>query len=491
MKSLHSLLQGLPYQVRGTEDVDIEDITFDSRRVRPGSLFVALRGVHQDGRQFIPSAIKAGARAVLTEGEIPNSSVPLVVVPDAMKALSAMSLRFWENPSAKLRMVAITGTNGKTTTSYLVEAIFAKAGWPTAVMGTINYRFKDEEMAAPNTTPFASEIHRFLSGVAKKGAKACVMEVSSHALALGRVEGIEYDAAIFTNLTQDHLDFHKTMDEYAAAKSRLFQMLDPQSKKPYPRHAIINTDDPAAEQMIKASRVPVLRYGLTGSPDIRVKNVVSDANGSRFELLTPAGSREMQLPLLGDYNISNALAAAGAALSQGISLDVIVQALEAGPRVPGRMEQYKSKKGFTVVVDYAHTEDALRKVMGALKKLKPHRLVTVFGCGGDRDRAKRPLMGQAAAEMSDEVIVTSDNPRSEDPSKIALDVEVGVRRVRSDHYEIVLDRETAIARAVAMAEAGDMILVAGKGHENYQILADKTISFDDREVVKRLIQGKA
>ncbi len=477
--------------VVGPRDIAIEDIVFDSRKVKPGALFVAIKGVHQDGHTHVNAAIAAGAKAVMVEQPVHVSGATVVKVPDTLKALSSMAARFWDNPSQSLRMVGITGTNGKTTTSYLVEAIFAAAGWPTGVMGTINYRFGQSNTPAPNTTPFASELQRFLAQVVQKGGNACVMEVSSHSLDLGRVEGVDFDVAVFTNLTQDHLDFHKTMDAYAAAKEKLYVSLDPNSTKTLPKRAVINADDPWSEKMIAHVRVPVWRYRLHGPADLFAKNLVCDATGSRFELHTPRGHHAVNLPLLGDYNVMNALAAAGAALSQDIPLETVVRGLETISGVPGRMERLKSPRGFTVVVDYAHTEDALRQVMAALKKLKPHHLLTVFGCGGDRDRTKRPLMGEAAAQMSDEVIVTSDNPRSEDPARIALDVEVGVRRVRSEGYEIILDRQEAIKKAFSLAQAGDIVLIAGKGHENYQILSDKTISFDDREVAQRLIGQSA
>ncbi len=497
MKTLKSILQGLNYDIVGSDDVAIEDIVFDSRRVKPGSLFVALRGTRQDGHAYIASAIKSGARAVLVDQPVQSNGATQVKVQNTLAALSHVALRYWDNPSQKLRVVGITGTNGKTTTSYLIESIFSAAGWPTGVMGTINYRFGQNSQAAPNTTPFASEIQRFLATIVQEGGSACVMEVSSHALALGRVEGVEFDVAVFTNLTQDHLDFHKTMDAYAAAKQTLFLLLDTNKTKAFPKVAVVNADDPSAEKMIAAVKGPILRYRLhaTGSQagkpvDLFTKNLTCDATGSRFELHAGGNHQVVKLPLLGDYNVMNALAAAGTALSQGISLQHIVEGLEKVSGVPGRMEKLTSPKGFTVVVDYAHTEDALRQVMTALKKLKPNRLVSVFGCGGDRDRTKRPLMGEAAAQLSDEIIVTSDNPRSEDPAKITLDIEVGVRRVRSDHYEIILDRQEAIARAFDMGQRGDIVLIAGKGHENYQILSDRTIPFDDREVAQRLLLGK-
>jgi len=488
MKPLHTILQGLPCDVDGPSDVMITDIVFDSRKVTPSALFVALRGAHQDGHAHVSAAVKAGAKAVLVEENVAADGVTRVRVADTLKALSHVSVLFWDHPSGKLRMVGITGTNGKTTTSYLIESIFSAAGWPTGVMGTINYRLGDTSTPAPNTTPFASELQRFLSSIVDKGAKACVMEVSSHALELGRVEGVDFDTAIFTNLTQDHLDFHKTMEAYAAAKTKLFSSLTMKSPKEYPKCAVLNADDPWSEKIASIVKVPILRYRLHASADFYTKGLVCDAMGSRFELHTPVGHRPVNFPLLGDYNVMNALAAAAAAVSQGVALDAVVKGLEKIHGVPGRMESISSPRGFTVVVDYAHTDDALRQVMTALKKLKPKHLITVFGCGGDRDRTKRPLMGEAAAQLSDEVIVTSDNPRSEDPAKITLDVEVGVRRIRTEGYQIILDRESAIKQAFSIAQAGDIVLLAGKGHENYQILKDRTIPFDDREVARRLVK---
>ena len=488
MKTLQAILEGFPCDVRGPDEVPIQDVVFDSRKVTPGALFVALKGVHHNGHAFIGSAVKSGARAVIAEEDVQPGNATFVKVSDTSKALVHVARRFWDNPSGRLRMIGITGTNGKTTTSYLVETIFRTMGWSTGVMGTINYRFAGETVPAPNTTPFATEVQRFLAKIVAGGGKACVMEVSSHALDLGRVEGVDFDVAVFTNLTQDHLDFHKTMDAYAAAKAKLFASLNPTSAKQFPKCAVINADDPWAEKMVAGVRVPVLRYRLQAPADFYVKNVVSDATGSRFELHTPGGAQAVRVPLIGDYNIHNALAASAAAICQGVPLDQVVRGLETVTVVPGRMERIAAPQGFTVVVDYAHTEDALRQVMTALRKLKPRRLLTVFGCGGDRDRTKRPLMGQAAAEMSDEVIVTSDNPRSEDPERIALDVDVGVRRVRNDHYQTILEREAAIAKAFALAAEGDIVLIAGKGHENYQILRDRTVPFDDREVARRLLQ---
>ncbi len=490
-KPLSELLVGLPCRVNGPDDVLIEDIVFDSRSVRPGALFAAFRGARQDARQFVAAARQSGARAVLSDAPVEMAGLTLVQCDDLTAALAHVSQIFWEFPSKRLLTVGITGTNGKTTTSYLVESIFQAAGLKPGVLGTINYRFNGQAVPAPNTTPFPSDIQRFMAQVTEEGGKACVMEVSSHALALGRVKGIDFDVAIFTNLTQDHLDFHKTMPDYRAAKRQLFEMIDPQSQKKYAKQVVINFDDPAAGDMASASRVPVVRYRLNGPADVFARHIQSDAAGSRFELVSPQGACAIHLPLVGDYNISNAIAAAATALGQSISMDHVRQGLESLTGVPGRMERIASPNGFSVVVDYAHTDDALRHVLEALRRLKPERLITVFGCGGDRDRTKRPLMGEAAATLSDEVIVTSDNPRSEDPGRITLDIEVGIRRIRSTNYEIILDRAEAIGRGLQAARPGDIVLVAGKGHENYQIVGSQILPFDDREVVRRLMMKPA
>ncbi|OGR91718.1 MAG: UDP-N-acetylmuramoyl-L-alanyl-D-glutamate--2,6-diaminopimelate ligase [Elusimicrobia bacterium RIFCSPLOWO2_01_FULL_59_12] len=488
MKTLTSLLDGFFAQVFGPVDIPITDIVFDSRKATAGSLFVALKGVHQDGLRFAADAVKAGAVAVVSEKPLEHPHVTQVVVPDALKALADLALRFWDAPSRKLLTVGITGTNGKTTVCYLVESILAAAGIAPAVLGTVNYRYGNQVFPAPNTTPFSSDLQRFMAQALAAGSTACVMEVSSHALSLGRVEGVDFDVAVFTNLTQDHLDFHKNAEAYGDAKMRLFKMLDPATSKRHPRCAVLNMEDPWAARMQAACRVPTLGYALKSKADVTAARVECDASGSRFELqIRGRPPLPVRLALLGEFNVTNALAAAGVASSQGVADSALVKGLESVKGVPGRMERVDAGQPFTVLVDYAHTEDALRNVLTALRRLQPKRMVTVFGCGGDRDRIKRPLMGEAAARLSDEIFLTSDNPRSEDPSRIAMDVEVGIRRVRSDHYQIVLERQAAIEQALAQARAGDIVLIAGKGHETHQILPDRTIPFDDRQVARRLL----
>lgn len=490
-KPLAALLAHLGATLQGSAQTRITDIVFDSRRVTPGALYVAMPGTRVDGHEFIAQAVRSGAAAIMVQRPVAAVSVPVVTVPSTLKALTPVSMAFWDNPSRRLAMIGVTGTNGKTTTTYLVESILRAAGWSPAVLGTVEYRFGTEKQPAPNTTPYASDLHRFLARVADGRGDACVMEVSSHALALGRVDGILFDVGVFTNLTQDHLDFHGTMEAYAAAKATLFSGLGrAPSGKRWPASAILNREDRWFTAMRQACAVPVRTYALSGDADLIPRQLICDAQGSRFELTLAGGPITLALPLLGDYNVANALAAAGAAEALGIPREAIRRGLEDAPGVPGRLEVIREGQPFTVVVDYAHTDDALKHVLATMKKLGPGRLITIFGCGGDRDRTKRPLMGETAARWSDEVIVTSDNPRSEDPKRIMLDVEVGIRRVRSDHYEIHEDRQEAIARAIDLAQPGDIVVLAGKGHETVQIVGDRRLPFDDRDVARRLLRQR-
>jgi|AGTN01.2.fsa_nt_gi UDP-N-acetylmuramyl-tripeptide synthetase len=475
------------YTVHGPTDIDVRGITYDSRKVKKGDLFVALSGSHADGNEYIHEALAAGAVAVLSAKYSPDIKVTQVIVTDPLVAMARAAADIYRHPDKKLLLIGVTGTNGKTTITYLLESIFERSGLSTGVVGTVNYRYGKKKFPAPNTTPQSADLYRFFSAMVKERRKAAIMEVSSHALSLGRVEGLEFDVAVFTNLTRDHLDFHETMDGYFRAKAKLFENLKPGEKK-YKKHAVINIDDPLGKAFAAAvKQADVLTYGITASADICAENVRTSARGTEFNLKTPYGRRKVHLPHLGLHNVYNALAAAGAALSAGIALEGVVEGLESAPMVPGRLEKVECGQNYAVVVDYAHTDDALKNVLSALKELKPGRLITVFGCGGDRDRSKRPLMGEAATALSDFVFVTSDNPRSEDPARIALDIEVGIRRQHRNNYQVTLDREQAIASAIAMAQKGDIILIAGKGHEDYQIIGDQRHHFNDTEVARKYI----
>lgn len=473
-------------------DADLRGLACDSRRVRPGDLFVALRGHRVDGHRHAAAAVRAGAAALLVEEPV-GESVPTAVVSSTDKILSTVAARFYGHPSRSLRVLGVTGTNGKTTITYMMETLLRAAGRPAGVLGTIEYRWPGHAEPAVNTTPMAADVQRLLAGMKAAGVTDVAMEVSSHSLALGRVEDVSFSVGVFTNLTQDHLDFHKDMERYFNAKARLFDLLA-RPEGPVGRRAVLNGDDPWTPRFMERLAVPRWTYALDRPADIGAASLALNAVGSRFELRTPVGAAPVALHLVGRHNVYNALAAAGGGLALGLSLTEVVQGLESVVGVPGRLERVTenppgdptpSRAGLEVFVDYAHTDDALKNVLQTLRPLTTGRLIVLFGCGGDRDKTKRPRMGEVAARLADRVIVTSDNPRSEDPRQIAREVEAGVRRVAGRDYEVVVERGEAIARAIAAAGRGDIVLLAGKGHETYQIFADGPVPFDDRAEARR------
>lgn len=479
---------------QGSLGVEVTGLTEDSRAVRPGSLFVAVKGVKTDGHRYLAQAVQAGASALVVEDRAGAAAgVPIIRVPDSKKALGLLAARFHGDPSARLTLVGITGTNGKTTITYLCRAMLEAAGRKVGVIGTVAYQIGAERLPASHTTPGAVELQALLARMAAAGADTVVMEVSSHALALERVAGCEFDLAVFTNLTQDHLDFHADLDDYFRAKLRLFTGLTPQGKKPAPKRAIVNLDDERGRRVCEASRVPVWTYAIRQAADIRAEAVQLALAGTTFTAATPAGRFEVGSRLVGEHNVYNMLAAIGVALHQGLTPEQIRAGLGALDNVPGRFEKVEAGQDFTVAVDYAHTEDALVRLLAAANRLKTGRIITVFGCGGDRDRGKRPKMGRAAASQSDLVVLTSDNPRSEDPQAILREVEAGVKQALADGsaravYEVIPDRREAIEAAIRHARPGDMVLIAGKGHEDYQIVGSQRLHFDDREVAREAIQ---
>lgn len=497
---LKNAVSGLDCRVYGNQNIDVTGVTHDSRLVKKGDIFVALKGHHVDGNTFIEDAVNLGAKAVVTDQLIEIKNTVVIVAVDLRFAFAYLSSVVYAHPDMKLLMIAVTGTNGKTTITYLLENILNKAGMRAGVIGTINCRYGSKVISANNTTPESSEVFKTLSGMKKAKCKSAVMEVSSHALSLGRVDCIEFDTGIFTNLTRDHLDFHKDMEEYFNAKQKLFFSLENQTKQYpaksrlssndnlIPKFAIINIDDPWGRKLLKSvKKTTIITYGIKKNADVKAKNIKVTTKGAEFTLITPVGRGKVRFNYLGMYNVYNALASAAAALSAGISLEHIIKCLEHAPYVPGRLEKIDVGQPYTVVVDYAHTDDALKNVLSALRQLPYSRLITVFGCGGDRDRTKRPIMGDIATKLSDFVFITSDNPRSEDPVRIALDIEVGVRRRNRNNYSVILDREKAISSAIAMAQKGDIVLLAGKGHETYQILGDQKIHFNDAEIAEKYI----
>ncbi|MBL0059709.1 MAG: UDP-N-acetylmuramoyl-L-alanyl-D-glutamate--2,6-diaminopimelate ligase [Elusimicrobia bacterium] len=494
MKPLGSLLDGVPAPWQA---LPISGIAVDSRAVKPGNLFVAVKGAHHDGHRFAEEVALSGAAAILAEQPL-SASIPVVRVPSTGAALSELAARFYDHPSRSMDVVGITGTNGKTTITYLLESIWRTEGTAGGVLGTVDYRWPNHMEKAVNTTPHALDVQRLLAAMRSDGVTRAAMEVSSHALSLGRVEDVVFAVGLFTNLTQDHLDFHGDMEGYFRAKARLFELLA-RSPRP-PRRAVVNLDDSWAKRFLETVRTPVWTYGVEGTADFRAEGLTLSGEGSRFRAVTPRGTREMHLALVGRHNVYNALGALAAAAALGTELDTAARGLEALAGVPGRLERVTehpagsrnpSEIPFGVFVDYAHTDDALRNVLETLRPLTRGRIIVLFGCGGDRDRTKRPKMGERAARLADHVIVTSDNPRSEDPQTIAREVEVGVRRVSGRSYDVVVERGEAIERALSLAKEGDVVLLAGKGHETVQIFGDRSVSFDDRAMARRLLAGRA
>ena len=473
-------------QVIGTLDRPVESIAYDSRRVQRNSIFVALRGEKNDGHQFIGQAIEKGASVIVAEREEKNSRVTCVVVENTRTALADLSATFYEHPERSLQLAGVTGTNGKTTTSFLIKHICENAGLRCGLIGTVRYEIGERILPAIRTTPESLDLQELLAQITNAGCRAAAMEVSSHALAQDRVRGLEWNVAVFTNLTQDHLDFHRTMESYFDSKAKLFIQLGRQEKKREPV-AIVNIDDPYGERLLgKIDKgVAIVTYGMGVKADFRASNYRVEFSGTSYQLDARGKSYLVRVPLIGRFNVANSVAALAAANALGVNLRDAVLSLGKSPQVPGRLELVRAKRQFQVFIDYAHTPDALQNVLKTLRELEPHRLIVVFGCGGDRDRQKRPLMGKVADRSADYAIITSDNPRNEDPGAIVDETEKGFR---SNHYEKIVDRTEAINRAVALAQPRDIVLIAGKGHENYQEFADYTIPFDDIQVARRAIE---
>lgn len=464
---------------------EVAGLDYDSRRVQPGFLFFAFPGSKTDGRKFAEDAIAQGAVAVVSESPAPEELASTwLQVEHGRQALALAARKFYGAPDEHLKLTGITGTNGKTTTGFLVDAVMRAAGHTTALIGTIEYHLAGKVLPAVNTTPESLDLLRIFAELKSAGGTAATMEVSSHALALARVFGLHFHTAVFTNLTRDHLDFHGTMDEYFAAKEKLFAG----AGGPPPRAAVLNRDDEYARKILVRAKTEVFWYGLGPDANLRAKHISSGFQGLKFEVQYGKQRFAVESPLIGRINVYNILAACGAGLSYGIEPDTIARGIASLQAVPGRFERVDEGQPFSVVVDYAHTDDALRNVISVARGLNPKRVITLFGCGGDRDRSKRPLMGKAAAEASDLVVLTSDNPRSEEPLAIMNDALVGIRRVDVPHI-VEPDRAAAIARAINEAHAGDIVILAGKGHETYQVLKDKTIPFDDRAVAREVLRG--
>ncbi|MBN1573796.1 MAG: UDP-N-acetylmuramoyl-L-alanyl-D-glutamate--2,6-diaminopimelate ligase [Deltaproteobacteria bacterium] len=489
---LDKLIEGVKtVKVTGDTGVEIGGIFYDSREVIPGGLFFAVRGLKTDGHNFIDDAVAKGAAALVVEEDIAVFGVTTVRVPDTRAAMGYFADRFYDHPSMDLKLIGVTGTNGKTTVCYIVEEIIRAANKSPGVIGTIDYRYLRKSIVPPHTTPEAVDLLKLMREMVEGGVTFVVMEVSSHALDMNRVDQCMFDAAVFTNLTQDHLDYHGTMEEYFESKARFFTELVGREKETV---SVINIDDPWGKKLLSRIDGRIVTFGLGKGADIYPKSFESDTGGVRGEIVTPNGSFNFNSNLLGKHNIYNILSAVGAALGAGIGMDAVRRGINGRITVPGRLEAVDRGQDFLVLVDYAHTDDALRNVISTLKPLTEGRLITLFGCGGDRDRNKRPKMAAAAVDLSDKVIVTSDNPRTEEPDKIIEDILKGfegaeIQKVDPTHgvfggkdraYVVIPDRREAIAFAVSEAEKGDILLIAGKGHEDYQIIGTKKYPFDDR-----------
>jgi UDP-N-acetylmuramoyl-L-alanyl-D-glutamate--2,6-diaminopimelate ligase len=489
------LLEALPDRtVLGPLPDEIRGVAYDSRKVEPGEIFVAIPGLKQDGRRFVEDALARGATAVVLEGSdlLEGQSVGRVLVSSSREALARLADAYFGHPSGALTVIGITGTNGKTTTSYLVDALLTAQGRHTGLIGTVQYRIGAESLPAGQTTPESLETQSLLRRMVAAGVTAVAMEVSSHALALSRVDGIDFDVAVFTNLTQDHLDFHVNMDAYREAKRRLFVLLAA-GRKPA-RHAVVNADDPSGMAMVVGLPLHTLTYGVRGRADVHPTRWSSGAEGIRMNVRTPAGHLDIASPLVGEHNVQNLLAAIGVGVALGMEPGMIARALASVVSVPGRFERVEAGQPFLVVVDYAHTPDALERTLETARKLRDPggSLAVVFGCGGDRDRGKRPLMGAIAARLADRVWITSDNPRSEPPEAIIGDIVAGIPGGPVlDRHETIPDRKAAIQRALAWAGAGDVVVIAGKGHETYQIIGSEVLPFDDRDQARIALAGRA
>lgn len=480
-------------EIRGNEDTECRGISIDSRKVKPGDLFLCLPGHTVDGHDYAKQAEANGASALVVERWLDDTSLPQLKVKDCRLAMAILGNVFYQTPSSRMSVIGVTGTNGKTTTTYLIEQILKDQGHITGLIGTIQRRYADQVFPMSGTTPESLDLQKYLDEMTEANASYCVMEVSSHALEQGRVKGTNFRTAVFTNLTQDHLDYHHTMEEYRAAKGLFFARLgntyaaDPQERS----YAVLNADDPASKYFTKQTAAEIVTYGVEQAADVRASNIVITAKGTSFHVDTFAGSIDITLRMVGKFNVYNACAAIASTLLEGIPLEGIKASLEEIQGVEGRVEAVDEGQPFAVIVDYAHTPDGLENVLRTVKEFAKGRIVCVFGCGGDRDRKKRPIMGQIAAQYSDKVIVTSDNPRTEEPLKILQDIEAGLieHNVSKDRYELIADRRDAIQKAIEMASSEDVVLIAGKGHETYQIIGTEVHDFDDRIVAKEAIRG--
>ncbi|MHB8482000.1 MAG: UDP-N-acetylmuramoyl-L-alanyl-D-glutamate--2,6-diaminopimelate ligase [Nitrospiria bacterium] len=497
MELKHLLSEISVKRIEGPAEVDIQGITYSSVEVKPGYLFAAMKGLKTDGHLFIEDAVKRGASAVLCEEGRPFSyalktSPTWIQVDNSRRSFAQIAAQYYDHPSRQIGVIGVTGTNGKTTTSFLIRSLMEFLG-PAGLIGTVGNWIGHEKQKATHTTPESSDLQFLLHRMKSRGVKNIVMEVSSHALEQERVRETWFDTAVFTNLTQDHLDYHRTMENYFQAKAKLFHELRYsvfQNKKPL---ALVNLDDPWGKRLKALTSTEVWTYGIRSAADLQAVNIKMTSSGTSFQIKTPAGELNIHTPMIGTYNVYNLLAAAGVGIRHSIPLNVIETVLGKTADVPGRLEKIPGPYPFSVLVDYAHTEDALLKVLLTLQEIKSGRILLVFGCGGDRDKGKRPKMGRVAGQWADSVFLTSDNPRSEEPAQILREIEKGLlslKEERKGEYRLLADRKEAIESAIMEARPGDFVLIAGKGHEDYQWVGPVKIDFDDRVVARKALQHR-
>ena len=488
---LSELFYNIDATIIGNTNIDIKGLEYDSRKIKKDFLFFAIEGTHVNGSDFAQQAINNGAVCVVSNKEIKNLSVTNVVVKDVSDVMSKISAKFYGYPDKKMTIIGVTGTNGKTSITYMTESVFKRFGIDIGVIGTINYRYGNVVIDAPNTTPQSLDLFKMMSEMVAQNIKYLIMEVSSHALVLGRVKDIEFDIAVWTNLTQDHLDFHKNIENYFNAKYILFSSLK-NNEKNSKKYAIINSDDFYGKKIIEQlqKNINILTYSVEDkTADFNAYNLILTNLGSSFELKSIYGNKKIQISHIGLHNVYNILAVICICKVVNFDFDKLTFEIEKTSPAPGRFEKIISeKKGITVIVDYAHTDDALKNVISSIKNLSPKRLITVFGCGGNRDKTKRPKMAKVACLMSDFVFITSDNPREEDPVEITKDIEKGAIETGKNNYKIIVDRRQAIKQAISFAQKGDVVLLAGKGHETYQIIGRNKIHFDDRQEAKEFLE---
>jgi len=490
LEQLLSTLSGA--EVRGNTECEISSLVYDSRQAKEGCLFFCITGFRMDGHAFAGDAVARGAVVLCVERdvEVPDG-ITVIRVPDTRSALATMSACFYDYPSRKLKMIGVTGTNGKTTTTTMICEVMNRSGIKTGLIGTLFIQIGDTVRTSRVTTPESLDLQAILAEMVSQGMEAVVMEVSSHALSLGRTSGVNFDRAVFTNLTQDHLDFHQSIDEYFGAKLKLFRELGQGPEMKSGAMAVLNIDDRRTKDILACLSAPSLIYGIKEpDADFRAVDLSLGAGGAAYTLRTPSGEYPVSLSITGTFNVYNTLAALATLFTMGLDMSSCIRLAEEFHGVKGRFQMVRQGQDFAVIVDYAHTPDGLENILNTAREITSGKLVTVFGCGGDRDRTKRPLMGGIAARLSDVVIVTSDNPRTEDPEKILVDIEEGILPEKKD-YDKVTDRKSAILKALDLAKKGDTVVIAGKGHENYQIFKDRTIHFDDAEVVQEYFASKS